>query len=380
VDIISYEIESTAPVVVLKECVEGDGKLCGAIFLDEEFENFIRRTMGKYWTELSQDSIKKLMNDEWENGIKRGFDDEKRPWTVSVPPEYFSSLRMRMSRHPLERNCGNVPMFSGQLHLSREHLRPIFEKVTSQIGRLVNNQIKGVMAKKGRRPTAIILVGGFGRCRALYQLLREEHSTTGIEVLQASGARPWTAICRGAVEKALSINIAPEGSDLTVRVSSRISRLNYGITQNETFKEDVHDELDKYWDPYELVFKAGDQTVWYLRRGENIGDERPVRFSYYRLLSEPLEGNWFEIRLYQSAAKKAPTRKTKEVERLCTITCFLETPYDKLPIFTNVRGEAFRKLSYDVEMRSTGALLEFTVYGNGKKQGQKNVEVQYDCQ
>jgi hypothetical protein len=96
------------------------GKLCGAIFLDEEFEKFIRQTMGKTWMELSQGSIKKLMNDEWENGIKRSFDDdEKKTWTVSVPPEYFSSFRTRMSRHPLERSRGDVPMSSGQFRLSR---------------------------------------------------------------------------------------------------------------------------------------------------------------------------------------------------------------------------------------------------------------------
>jgi hypothetical protein len=69
---------------------------------------------------------------------------------------------------------------------------------------------------------------------------------------------------------------------------------------------------------------------------------------------------------------------TEEVEQLCIITCVCETPYDQLPIFTNAQGEAFRELKYEVEMRSTGALLEFTVYHNGKKQGQKNVKVQYD--
>jgi hypothetical protein len=98
------------------------GKLCGAIFLDEEFEKFIRQVIGKKWTELSQGSIKKLMNNEWENGIKRSFDDdEKKTWTVTVPVEYFSSLtfRTRISRHPLDNNSGEVPMSSGQFSLSR---------------------------------------------------------------------------------------------------------------------------------------------------------------------------------------------------------------------------------------------------------------------
>jgi hypothetical protein len=96
------------------------GKLCGAIFLDEEFEKFIRQVIGKKWTELSQGSIKKLMNDEWENGIKRSFDDDgKKTWTVTVPVEYFSSFRTRMSRHPLDNSNGEVPMSSGQFRLSR---------------------------------------------------------------------------------------------------------------------------------------------------------------------------------------------------------------------------------------------------------------------
>jgi hypothetical protein len=110
------------------------------------------------------------------------------------------------------------------------------------------------MAKKGRLPTAIILVGGFGRCRSLYQLLRDEHSADGIEILQPSGARPWTAICRGAVEKALSVT--PGNRGLSIRVSSRISRLNYGVITQENFIEGKHIELDKKWSSKELVFKA----------------------------------------------------------------------------------------------------------------------------
>jgi len=225
---------------------------------------------------------------------------------------------------------------------------------------------------------AIILVGGFGRCRSLYQLLRDEHSADGIEILQPSGARPWTAICRGAVEKALSVT--PGNRGLSIRVSSRISRLNYGVITQENFIEGKHIELDKKWSSKELVFKAKNQIHWYLKRGENIGDEGPVRFRYYGLLRSPLEGNTFDVDLYQSAVENAPTRKTQEVERLCVITCHCETPYDQLPIFTNAWNETFRKFSYDIEMTSTGASLDWAVYIDGKKQGQKNVEVQYDSQ
>ncbi|KAI1190202.1 hypothetical protein F5B17DRAFT_427689 [Nemania serpens] len=36
VDLISFEVKATEPQLILKEVVEGEGALCGAIFLDEE--------------------------------------------------------------------------------------------------------------------------------------------------------------------------------------------------------------------------------------------------------------------------------------------------------------------------------------------------------
>ncbi|GKU05177.1 hsp70 protein [Fusarium langsethiae] len=45
VDLISYEIESVDPFVV-KECVKGDGGLCGAVFLDQNFLNLIKEKTG----------------------------------------------------------------------------------------------------------------------------------------------------------------------------------------------------------------------------------------------------------------------------------------------------------------------------------------------
>ncbi|KAG8350180.1 hypothetical protein FVEN_g11672 [Fusarium venenatum] len=41
VDLISYVFESTDPFIV-KECVKGDGDLCGGVFLDEAFMKLIK--------------------------------------------------------------------------------------------------------------------------------------------------------------------------------------------------------------------------------------------------------------------------------------------------------------------------------------------------
>ncbi|PTD11909.1 hypothetical protein FCULG_00003505 [Fusarium culmorum] len=46
----------------------------------------------------------------------------------------------------------------------------------------------------------IILVGGFGRSRYLFNRLQERFQST---ILQSNGNKPWTAICRGAVVQGL---------------------------------------------------------------------------------------------------------------------------------------------------------------------------------
>ena len=73
--------------MMVHECVEGKGKMCGAIFVDEAFENMLRLAFGDKWKRLSVSSRKTLLNNEWEFGIKRLFDDSNREWNVTVPRE-----------------------------------------------------------------------------------------------------------------------------------------------------------------------------------------------------------------------------------------------------------------------------------------------------
>jgi hypothetical protein len=51
-----------------------------------------------------------------------------------------------------------------------------------------------------------------------------------------------------------------------------------------------------------------------------------------------------------------------------------------LPTFTNSLGKVFHTLNFEVEMESTGGSLGFAVYHNGKRQGSKHVEVDYETQ
>ena len=90
-DMISYKVISPKPMTV-QECVEGKGKMCGAIFVDEAFVNILRAILGEKWDRLSAAGKKSMINTEWEHGIKRVFDDSERDkvWNVTIPHEAFA--------------------------------------------------------------------------------------------------------------------------------------------------------------------------------------------------------------------------------------------------------------------------------------------------
>ena len=97
----------------MRECVEGQGRMCGAIFVDEAFETMLRATLGDKWKRLSDESKKNMTNNEWEFGIKRLFDDSDREWSVQVPIEGRSHNRFKI--HQFDDKKGQVVMRDGQL-------------------------------------------------------------------------------------------------------------------------------------------------------------------------------------------------------------------------------------------------------------------------
>lgn len=85
VDLISYKVQQAKPMH-LAECVEGSGKLCGAVFLDQDFEALMKQLVGDAWN-VPDGVIKGMMNTQWENGIKRGFEGQDKTWKITLPYE-----------------------------------------------------------------------------------------------------------------------------------------------------------------------------------------------------------------------------------------------------------------------------------------------------
>lgn len=177
----------------------------------------------------------------------------------------------------------------------RSALRAVFDHISLQIEKLVADQIAEVSDKnltvkvRGREPyetsllisdKAILLVGGFGENRYLYDRLVTCHANDGIQVMQVNGAfvSPnrllfhtctnscrWSSICRGATLWGLEHSDLPSvtGSPTVV---SRLSRYSYGMAFSQVYDHKKHLLQDRYMDTAEGIYRANGQMTWLLRR------------------------------------------------------------------------------------------------------------------
>ncbi|KAF5495038.1 Heat shock 70 kDa protein 12A [Colletotrichum siamense] len=359
VDLISYEILSMEPFVV-REAVEGDGELCGGVFLDEAFIELIKtKVTPEAWANVPKNEAKKLLNDDWENGIKTGFYGQSDKFSFGLPSE----CRVPgTSKRGVKRKQNLV--------LSRDDLLTVFDPIIDQTAELVQKQIGAVLKKTDKKPKKIILVGGFGRCIYLRTRLQDIIGK-GIEILQGSGNKPWSAISRGAVISGLTArNLAP---GLSVGIASRISRRSYGIRYSTPFKFGVHDPKDKYWCTNEHKWKARDQMEWFLEQGTDVSIVDPVNHSFYRLL-ETTPKKVSET-IYATSAWPVPATFNKEVDELCTITWTKKIDLKSLKRYTSPTGKVFRRLEFNVEMTCSGSSVDFAVLQDGNQVGAQNVSV-----
>ncbi|KAF2651441.1 hypothetical protein K491DRAFT_637347 [Lophiostoma macrostomum CBS 122681] len=378
IDITSYQIEKPEPVVLVKECIGGDGDMCGGIFVDENFEKLLQRKLDKRWEKLRPEQQKKVFNTEWEYGIKRSFENDNREWEVRLPAEAIGhslgTFRRKASKR-VDLSGHDVKLSKGSLKLTREHVLEVFDPITTKIQKLIRKQVQEVMASVGRSPTCVLLVGGFGRCLYLYHALKTDIGSQGIEILQADGDGPWTAICRGAVIKALSDDCFKS----EVRVTTRVSKYNYGISHMSPFDPEVHRLEDKEWIPRWTSFKAMNQMKWYLRKGGNISAQEPVKMSFTKLYATASEipNNEFQVDIWTSDDVNPPNRKTKGSKEHSTVTVTLETPFEDLPTYTNANFDTYRMVEWEIELTCSGTLLRFAAIVNGKRQKAKNIKAEY---
>ncbi|KAI0864076.1 hypothetical protein F4860DRAFT_511446 [Xylaria cubensis] len=344
VDIISYKINTVQPLSV-SECVEGEGALCGGTFLDKEFETFLKNAIGEAsWNKMNESDIRRMMNNEWEHGIKEAFNGEEDYYTVELP-----------SRAQI-----------AQFRFSSKRVQPIFDKIISQTGALLEKQVTAVNAKTLRLPKLVILVGGFRRSPYMFNYLKGKVDNR-ITILQARLEKPWTAICRGAaLFGAESSSNTDNGHQL---VRSRIARFNYGWDYAAPFVEGVHDPRDKIWCFFKRRWYADNQIQWVVKRGEDILLKKAKTYDYYRYWKIDEQG-WGEFTetVYACADLNPPSRKQGNVRKVAEFTA--RTPYRKEQYqkYCNDDGAFYREWCYTYKVMVSGASFEVTLVADGEEQ------------
>ncbi|RMJ17054.1 hypothetical protein CDV36_003242 [Fusarium kuroshium] len=360
VDLITYEIESIDPVL-MREAVEGQGQLCGGVFIDEAFEQSCRERLGSTWNVLSREGKNEIMKDVWEYSIKPQFNtgNPEKEYIVRLPSEMFSNRpKQRLddtSRKPIIKR--------GRIHFKEADIEAMFTKVFADIVGLINAQIEAAWARN-LRVTGIILVGGLGGSPYLYNYLQSIYSSHAMDILQASGMKPRTAICQGAVCKSFA--------------DAAISRASYGITFEPLFNKEEHLEKDKYWDGDEGVWRAANQMKWYLRRGESVSNIEKVDHPWYRIYDWDWDGCSSD-KIYRCDDPSPPPRWEASVEHVCTINWTLENcmPVSSLENHLTPDNVYKKKLRFNIRMFPNGESLKFDVGVNGTSLGNADVDLKF---
>ncbi|OPB43006.1 hypothetical protein A0O28_0086420 [Trichoderma guizhouense] len=187
VDVITYTVIQTDPIRV-EESVKGDGKLCGATFLDDLFLTALRNKIDKISPNAfkvleESGGLNRIIHNDWENGIKPQFRNTNQHWLVQMP----SSGSNRKRTHDQFR-------FS-DIKFKAKDVQGIFTPIVAEIETLITVQASTVKIKYKKEPKFLVLVGGFGRQLFLYTRLqdllnRKKGQKEKTEILQGSGAEP----------------------------------------------------------------------------------------------------------------------------------------------------------------------------------------------
>ncbi|KUL89263.1 hypothetical protein ZTR_03713 [Talaromyces verruculosus] len=295
VDLISYRIKSLYPRLQAEEMTAGTGGLCGSVFLNRRFIDFITRKLSgqQGWDE----EVLSEAAERFDTVIKQQYlpsRDGDDGYPVPVPGLV---------------NNEQVGIRRGKFTINKNDMYDIFEPVIHRIILFVQDQIR----LSGGKAKAVLLVGGFGQNTYLKERLRESLPT--IEVLQPPNA--WTAIVRGAVMMGLSnANTALS----TVQVVSRRARKHYGMKLNVNFEKNIHDKNERYWCPYHGRHRV-EAMEWFIRKGDIVEEKKPKIIQFHKRfpVSEGRPDS-YNIAVYaDSESSVAPVHHCDNVKTLLTL-------------------------------------------------------------
>lgn len=140
---ITYELQDTDSWKVA-ECAPGAGKLCGAIFVDEAFDQKMSEWMtSKKWKKYAEPRKREWKDQYWESSLKRNFTGADQELQLILPLELRVNDNIRFS-NLFSRGAGRPrpKIRNHALQLQRQDVACIFDICVDQIVALVQDQIK----------------------------------------------------------------------------------------------------------------------------------------------------------------------------------------------------------------------------------------------
>ncbi|KAI9769907.1 MAG: hypothetical protein M1839_003308 [Geoglossum umbratile] len=168
VDLITYKITRLPPNLHVEESGICTGGKCGSVFLNRVFENWVDTRLGSLKPTLSDISRAEMM-DQFETVMKKEFDgedDDNMYFLVNGVP-----------------NKPGIKVSGNRMAITPAQMKGIFEVVVPGVINLVQSQ-KQQVESAGGAVSAILLVGGFGQSKYLFERLKKEFETQTLTVMR----------------------------------------------------------------------------------------------------------------------------------------------------------------------------------------------------
>ncbi|KAL7927677.1 hypothetical protein ACQKWADRAFT_325165 [Trichoderma austrokoningii] len=180
VDVITYTVVELSPLKV-KKSVKGDGKLCGATFLDERFLIILKEKLDLIspdtWKTLQKTgALERIINNDWENGIKPQFRNTDRHWMIQIPVQ-------GPKRTHDEFRFSNIK-------LEVEDAQKIFKPIVADIKDLVEKQMKAIELKYHKEPKGETIPVSEPISRGYYADIEKPVKKYSIDLIYSTSATP----------------------------------------------------------------------------------------------------------------------------------------------------------------------------------------------
>ncbi|KAK6341568.1 hypothetical protein TWF696_008640 [Orbilia brochopaga] len=245
VDLITYQIQQVFPDFKLRESVVGGGGKCGSTYIDEAFHRLLRDRIGPSFDDATIWTAKKKGKG---SQLMQKFEACKRTFGQAGNDSWFLELPVAVEDNEEQGIVDN------ELELSSDDMRALFDPIVDTIIEHVAQQAGKVKAKGVEQGpqlqlvrttrqkqlaiqtslegqlTAVILVGGFGESKYLYERLKKWAYRQKPRLSVINPSKSWSAIVRGAVLQALR-----------PAVGTRKLRCHYGFALGTDYNPKLHD-------------------------------------------------------------------------------------------------------------------------------------------